>query len=227
MKKLSLERRRDELLTSLQPAHARYYQDGKHRGPSLHFHRRALEARRDHDFALFSDSVYAMLASWGMHRMDRGARMADFEIFLASLHVVWAKAAALEGKTPGMLNEIDWANLKGIFLEIRCMDSKASIVGNTKVMAHLLPELVPPIDRKYTLKFLFGWRQVPNDLEKEWLIVEQTLRDFFYPVCLDARFVTAWKEWSSDPARFVWDTSPIKTIDNVLIGLNAINAPPP
>ena len=41
-------------------------------------------------------------------------------------------------------------------------------MGNSKVLAHLLPNLIPPVDREYTLTFLFRNKQVTNGLNEEW-----------------------------------------------------------
>jgi hypothetical protein len=44
-----------------------------------------------------------------------------------------------------------WKQLRG---PCRIMESPSVFVGSTKLLHHLLPDLVPPMDRAYTLSFL-------------------------------------------------------------------------
>lgn len=44
------------------------------------------------------------------------------------------------------------------------------------------------------------------------------LNCFFYPALRDQRFVQAERDWSTSAKHFVWDTSPLKTVDNLLAG---------
>ena len=102
------------------------------------------------------------------------------------------------------------------------MASGTSLVGNSKVMAHLLPNLIPPVDREYTLKFLFGKNTIKNAIESEWLTLEQILNDFFYPILYSQRFQTKAREWLADSRWKSWDTSETKIIDNLIVGLSKI-----
>jgi hypothetical protein len=38
-------------------------------------------------------------------------------------------------------------------------------MGNPKVIAHAIPNLVPPVDLECTLKFLFGSGNIANDID--------------------------------------------------------------
>ncbi|HEX7569783.1 MAG TPA: hypothetical protein VF492_04705, partial [Verrucomicrobiae bacterium] len=76
------EDQRNQLLRSLDEAHAEYHKAGVFSGPSVYFHLKSLKASRDKNFDSFAEYVYATLASWGMHRMGpSGAKMGDFEKF--------------------------------------------------------------------------------------------------------------------------------------------------
>jgi len=209
------------LLTTLDASHDAYYRAEVFGGPSLHFHLRSLEASRAQDFERFSEYVYAVLASWGMHRMGRGgSKMREFDEFNDSLRLVWPLALRLQGKTPGNLCESDWDSLKMVFCGIRCMASGTSLVGNSKVMAHLLPNLIPPVDREYTLKLLFRNSQITNGIEVEWKKLLQILSGFFYPVAQSTAFQSKAEEWIVHSDRFKWDTSPLKIVDNLVIGFS-------
>lgn len=208
------------LLESLQQAHNKYYEAPIFKGPSLYFHHKSLESSRKQDFDRFSEHIYALLASWGMHRMGSGgSKILDFVEFSNSLKVVWNIALQLQKKEPGSLCESDWENLKKVFCSIRCMATRTSLVGNSKVMAHLIPNLIPPVDRRYTLNFLFGKGQIANDLEKEWGILSKILKEFFYPIVLSSEFKSEADKWIVRPNDFPWDTSHLKIVDNLIIGI--------
>ncbi len=98
------------------------------------------------------------------------------------------------------------------------MKSKTSLVGNSKVMAHALPNLVSPVDREYTLTFLFGRSGIKNDKEKEWKTLQDILRGFFYPILRSELLKPKAKVWMETHS-FKWDTSPLKIVDNLVIGL--------
>jgi hypothetical protein len=65
---------RNRLLAALDEAHDAYYRAAVFAGPSLYFHLRTLEAAGTQDFERFTEYLYAVLASWGMHRMDGALR---------------------------------------------------------------------------------------------------------------------------------------------------------
>ncbi|GFO83396.1 MAG: hypothetical protein A49_30230 [Methyloceanibacter sp.] len=215
-----LEACRERLLQSLDVAHAAYYQAGPFGGPSLYFHLRALEAGKDANLARFAESTYALLAAWGMHRMGRrGSKMREFEDFEASLKPLWSTVLSLQQATPESLSEAGWREVSEVFRGIRCMATGTSLVGNSKVMAHALPNLVAPVDREYTLRFLFGSTNITNSLEQEWEKLQTILRDFFYPILRAKSFKLKAREWQQQRAVFRWDTSPLKIADNLVIGL--------
>jgi hypothetical protein len=212
---------RARLLATLDGAHDAYYREVIFGGPSLHFHLRALEAAQAGDFERFVEYLYAVLASWGMHRMGPGgSKMREFDEFHGSLRIVWPIALQLRDKVPSALNDSDWSTLREVFCRIRCMASDTSLVGNSKVMAHLLPNLIPPIDREYTLKFLFRHGRIANGIEVEWKKLEQILSGFFYPVAQQPFFQQKVEQWLAQEDRFKWDTSALKIADNLVIGLS-------
>ena len=215
------ETHRERLLQSLDVAHAAYYWAETFGGPSLYFHRGRLRRRRTADFGRFVESVYALLAAWGMHRMGRGgSKMREFEDFEASLKPLWPAVLRLQQAMPENLGEAGWRELSEVFCGIRCMSTGTSLVGNSKVMAHALPNLVAPVDREYTLRFLFGNTNIANDLEREWEKLQVILRHFFYPIVRAESFKLKAREWQEQRAEFRWDTSPLKIADNLVIGLS-------
>jgi hypothetical protein len=81
-------------------------------GPSVHFHVRAIERRMTHDTvrsAIADDEllelIYAMLTSWGMHRMGpKGAKLVDFEPFRDGIR---KQSAILEELEPLVITDVD------------------------------------------------------------------------------------------------------------------------
>lgn len=87
-------------------------------------------------------------------------------------------------------------------------------------MAHLLPNIIPPVDREYTLKFLFRSGQITNDIEGEWKKLLQILEGFFYPVVQSPLFHSSADSWLTRRDEFKWDTSRLKILDNLVIGFS-------
>ncbi len=213
------ERKREQLLGSMETAHAAYYEAQVFGGPSLHFHLRALRFAMDTDCDRFAEYVYALLTAWGMHRMGRGgSTMVDFENFHDSLRPLWPIIKAMQEASPEGIDEEGWRNLERIFRSLQCMKTETRLVGNSKVMAHALPNLVPPIDREYTLRFLYGSTNITNGVDGEWMRLQSILQDFFYPTLESQLFKERSKKWMESANEYKWDTSPLKIVDNVVIG---------
>jgi len=118
----------------------------------------------------------------------------------------------------------DWFLLEKIFRNINVMESRASLVGNSKVMAHLLPNIVPPIDREHTLKYLRGNTNIKNDLDYEWKLMHEIIGTFFIPIAGDMTFLRKANTWINDQLSFPWDTSILKVIDNLVVGIIELTA---
>jgi hypothetical protein len=111
-----------------------------------------------------------------------------------------------------------WSLLQSIFQGIKVMVSGTSLVGNSKVMHHMLPNIVAPIDREYTLRYLRGTTNISNDLDTEWQIMREIISDFFIPIACDADFVFKASKWIASRDEYPWDTSILKVMDNLVIG---------
>jgi hypothetical protein len=144
-------------------------------GPSLYFHLRAIEQRRAHqavgsllDDRLFLEYVYAVLPAWGMHRMGRqAAKVGDFGQITAGLT---EQTPALERLWPLRITTLseqaarDAAALVWeVIAHIKVSTSQTQIVAGSKFLHHVLPDLVPPIDRRYTFRFFTGRQRVHSD----------------------------------------------------------------
>lgn len=204
-----------DLLNHMDEAFASFDEAGVFGGPSLHFHHRALDAARGNDFPHFAEMTYAMLTSWGMHRMgSNGAKMTDYASFRASMERVAGLVAGLGNVTPERVTERDWSTVHEVFSELRVMRSSINLIANSKVMAHWLPSLIAPIDREYTLAFL-GLRNNLNSAN-EWKRFRWVHEEFYYPVVAAEAFQRRLPNWLSPDG---WHTSPLKIVDNLVIGL--------
>ncbi|MBN1463075.1 MAG: hypothetical protein JXQ69_06410 [Paludibacteraceae bacterium] len=130
--------------------------------PSQYFHIRAIdELNKDFLSESHIEMIYATLVSWGMHRMGKTkTKLVSYDSFKKSicknrkeLHDL--KLFRIENLS---LEEYERLipRLSDICFNLRVSDSKSSLVANSKTLAHILPNLVPPIDRNYTVKFFFN-----------------------------------------------------------------------
>jgi hypothetical protein len=136
-------------------------------GPSAHFHSKSLAILRKHnsisDAILdesFLEAVYATLTSWGMHRMGPGnTKLVDFREFVVSFVVLRPRIQTLSeftllGLKSGEIADVS-EQLWSVISEIKIGRGATRIVSGSKVLHHLFPELIPPIDREYTIRFFF------------------------------------------------------------------------
>ncbi len=208
----------EDILSQADAYHIKYYASETFSGPSLYFHRRAL-ADQDISWTEKIELIYAVLASWGMHRMGaKGSKMQRFVDFEKSITSVRTDIDMLGQKELNALTKSDWDAIERVFKGIKVMASGATIVGNSKVMAHILPKIVAPVDREYTLNYLFGNKMFQNGLEREWKLMRKILLDFYHPIATDRKFQDKAKVWIADEDCFQWDTSILKVVDNLVIG---------
>jgi hypothetical protein len=189
-------------------------------GPSLYFHRRAIErlhALESPAEAIRTDGylelLYATLTAWGMHRMGPGnTKLRDFEDFKSSLQSQADAINALRSvflqdvpaREVGQLTARLWLILKALNVSV----ADAKIVANSKTLHHLLPDLVPPIDRTYTYKFFYS--------REELTISEE---DAFFEIFSRFQMLAAQcKGVLSGLFDDRWNSSSTKVLDNAIVG---------
>lgn len=106
--------------------------------------------------------AYATLTSWGMHRMGErvATKLTEYADFREAVRGLIEPAVALSDHRITDLSE----NEVGIVTEELAVlverpglsASGAPLVANVKLLHLLLPDLVPPIDRRYTGRFFYG-----------------------------------------------------------------------
>ena len=147
--------------------------------------------------------------------------MADFPLFWKSIENQSSRILGLQNTHLLNLTANEWGELEVVFKAIRVMQSSTYLVGHSKVLAHLLPSIVSPIDRYYTLQHLRGNTSLPNDIDKEWKIFKAIHQDFVAAVAQSTEFQRRANEWSGQQDDFPWDTSIPKIIDNLVIGASS------
>ncbi len=191
-------------------------------GPSVYFHYQTLAERARHPTLaaalqsdLLFDYLYATLASWGMHRMGRNnAKLCEMEVMRGSIRAQAPRLIALEKLTLADMpeNQVDLvsARIWAIMEQIRVGIGGVKIVAGSKALHHLLPDLIPPVDREYTLQFFFGNKNI-NRPEKALFM--EIFRGYF-------QIALQRKDAISKATRRggEMNTSITKVIDNAIVG---------
>ncbi|HEV8511818.1 MAG TPA: hypothetical protein VGQ59_00985 [Cyclobacteriaceae bacterium] len=201
-----------DLIENCEIYHRCYYDKKTFSGPSLHFHKRALNASQSEK----AEMVYALLVSWGMHRMGGGPQMNDFDIFSDSLADNFTAIQALSAKNIDDIDEDEFNLLEKVFIDLKLMKSSKKIVANSKILAHYLPNIIAPIDNEYTFRFIFGAARSPG-YWKEFELFREIHLNLVKQVIVDKRFKDSADKWLNN-RMFPWDTSLPKIVDNLIIG---------
>ena len=200
----------------------RFEAAGLFSGPSIYFHHRAIARRRSHTSvtALLADEqfleyVYAVLPSWGMHRMGpQPAKVGDFGDLVAALRAVAPMLEELwplhiARLPPGSTDQVA-ERIWRVIIRLRASTSGTQIVAGSKTLHHVLPDLIPPIDRQYTLRFFTGSTTLSAGDERAFLAIFPDLVEI--AECSHEAIDRALSRGG------VLATGPTKVIDNAIIG---------
>ena len=152
-------------------------------------------------------SLYDTLEAWGMNKL--GAKMQERPVFAERIRKYKTRIVALDGVgaaqiDAGIAREL-WRIIQGMQLSQK---KPSQTVTGAKALHHLLPQLLPPIDRGYTRPFFrYHTSTFQNNQERAF----KMMLPYFARI---ARQV--------DSGRYVgtarWATSESKVIDNAIIG---------
>lgn len=195
-------------------------------GPSVYFHLKTLEQGEKHSSvseklqdSMFLDYLYATLSSWGLHRMgNTGAKLVEYKDFKRSLQEKNHALLSLEKYSLLKLSEeeLELANklLAEVIDTLSISASSTQLVSASKTIHHLLPKLVPPIDRNYTVRFFYGKggsKQVPLPYGGDRRIFKEIFPIFHHIGQQNENLIM----------RTIgngFHTSPTKVIDNAIVG---------
>lgn len=156
----------------------------------------------------FLDLLHATLRQWGIG--VRASRLLNQKEFNDELRSHSNEISSLDNiNIDGYEQEVNTAfrTLESLFTDLAIVENKARLVAVSKTLHHLLPDLVPPIDREYTGRF-FGWHGLDFQDHQGRLY-----RSGFHAFRRIALAVA--------PEQFIgqgWRTSRTKILDNAIIG---------
>ncbi len=177
-------------------------------------HRRTIDLRlaaSSVDAALQSDpfleSLYSTLEAWGIGtRASKLVPVADFASELRRWSPAFEDLDGLLIDALGLGFDAVRVQLWDLVEHVEIVTNQARIVALSKAIHHLLPDLLPPIDRMYTQEF-FGIHSPQFQYQQE-----RAFRQIWEQFVAIARAV--------DPAQYVgpgWRTSRSKVIDNAVV----------
>jgi hypothetical protein len=159
--------------------------------------------------------VYAALKEFSMN--ERGARLVEQPQFQSSVlkHVPTLSllsSHSLESIDNKSLTNI-LSNLWVLFQGLQVMASPSKLVGVSKAMHFLLPNLVMPVDRKGVLSFYYGQTSlnVPTSLHKQFQVLQEVFESYGD---LAQHLPLNLSNWDGN----WWNKSVPKRIDNAIAG---------
>ncbi len=176
---------------------------------------------------IFSDEylelVYTTLIAWNMN--GRGAKLNDIDLFKKSIRenkiqIVKLKEYRLEKIGEDMEKVFDiveflFENLDLVGKSWTGNKIKSKLVTFSKTLHFLLPELIVPIDRRYTLDFFYSDKTVPtdNDSKKNNHKQMKIFKELYLKFCEIAKTYELEKYKDNR-----WNLNVPKIIDNAIIG---------
>jgi hypothetical protein len=219
------KRRMEERVQSLIEHFSEYvdlfYQKNLFTGPSVYFHNKTLEILKGYDQAIlvlndekFFDYLYATLTAWGLHRMGPGpTKLIDIRDLMDSIQDQKKEIQFLQSlnidEIPDQNVPLITSRIWALISNIRVSEAKTKIVAGSKALHHILPQLIPPIDREYTLMFFYGHKTLNRGDE----IAFKEMYPYFYQIS---------KACKNEIQAFIgmgnMNTSKTKIIDNAIVG---------
>ena len=161
----------------------------------------------------FLQKIYSTLEKWDMNK--RGARLVDFLTMRDSILSYKEDLRKLYKYRLQVLSEKDiqkvQQQLKVLFFGLKIMATKRRIVGVSKTLHFLLPDLALPIDSSNTMLAFYGYNRYEIGEEKEF----KTYSDVFEKSYEIAKRLNLTE---SDVDGCGWSCSVPKLIDNAIIG---------
>jgi len=165
------------------------------------------------DSDAFLQRLYSTLVKWDMNK--RGARLVDFSIMRDSIQSYREELINLYKYRLDILSDEDIQiveqQIKVLFCGLNIMATKRRIIGVSKTLHFLLPDLVLPIDGSNTMLAFYGYNRYDSSQEKEF----ETFRKIFEK---SYDIVKKLNLTESDVSGCGWSCSIPKLIDDAIIG---------
>jgi len=159
----------------------------------------------------FINKVYRILEKFNMNQ--RGAKLSNSDVFIKSLMDNSEAINILSLQTLDTLDEDTLKILIDLFNNLNLVQTKSPLVTIAKTLHFFLPNLIVPIDRKYTCAFFrINLNRITENEKKiqldEFINLEKSFSMFSKEYNL-----TEFVDSSSD-----WNLNIPKIIDNMIIG---------
>lgn len=106
---------------------------------------------KDRFSTCYIELVYITLKAWNMN--SRGAMLSDFSIFKNSIINCKSYFDKLQSRDVDGSVESHRQILKELFVKLKLTQNTSPLITFSKVLHFFIPNLIAPIDRKYTLSF--------------------------------------------------------------------------
>ena len=179
----------------------------------MSWHKKTIDLRKDLggtansiDSDEYMRSLYDTLDAWGMN--SQGAEMKEYPEFVKSVRKYRDDIALLDEVRVAQIDaNITW-RLWRIIWGMWLSQTGSPTVTGAKALHHLLPRLLPPIDRRYTRRFFRYSGQPFQDKQEEAF---RLMLPYFARIAqrVDLRRYVGPESWA---------TSESKMIDNAIIG---------
>jgi len=157
----------------------------------------------------FIRCLWLTLKAWGLDA--RGARLLPLKDFKCVLMNHRDQISELDGikiDDAGLPVKSVVMKLWRLIDEVRVSKARNPIVSGSKTLHHLLPELVPPVDREYTRRFFKFWMNY-FQYYPERVFVYIWRKSVLIAHKINLRRYVGWSRWC---------TSITKVIDNAIVG---------
>ena len=178
--------------------------------PGWYLYRMIINYNGDKITSDFVQLVYVTLCAWNMN--SRAAKLSEYDDFEKSIisygHILKQLA---EHDIHSLSASIEIQNqLEELFFNLNLVAAgKPILVTASKTLHFFMPNLIVPIDRKYTLNFFNGNESVPTKIEKQFQVFIKIQREFsLFSATHD---LTAYKDER-------WNLTIPKVMDNMIIG---------
>lgn len=218
-RRLTAEDRVKELCKNFESYLVKFDEINPFTGPSVYFHLKTLERVKSIGILkaledmCFYEYLYATLVSWGMHRMGpKGSKLVDFTEFMKTLQTQKEKILDLRELKLTDLKEEELEDVMNkvwnILSNLKVSSTETQLIAGSKAIHHLLPGLVPPIDREHTLRFVYGYNPTYTSEEQ---IFKRTFPVFWRIGNKEKVIISKWIGRG-------FHTNETKVIDNAIVG---------
>jgi len=189
--------------------------------PGWYLYRQVLSIKNiDNKFKKsYIELIYVTLAAWNMN--SRGAKLSNFNKFYSSIlknkkAIISLSRYSLQDLSTNQLNNNVLPILEKLFYDLNLVgnskngNEKPRLVTFSKTLHFLLPKLVPPIDRKYTLNFFYGNVSINKKLSLQFKKFKEIFNEFH-------KFSKLIKDYKIEKDGY-WNSTIPKIIDNFIIG---------